>query len=122
MVTRFTERKKNTHNSIQVVQFNSFDVESGTDCSFDYVKILHGMNSDGTNIGKYCDANSPPAAGFTVPRGQMLFIIFVSNSESERTGFEISITRRESAGMQNIGVSFIFKPKLDNLNYLSFVT
>ncbi|KAG2458577.1 CUBN protein, partial [Polypterus senegalus] len=75
-----------TQSSGQVVTFSfeSFDIEGGSTCSFDYVELRDGASVSSPLIGKYCGTQMPPAAQSTQ---RSMHVRFVTDSSVSNHGF-----------------------------------
>ncbi|XP_041670250.1 cubilin [Cheilinus undulatus] len=69
--------------------FNSFDMESHSSCSFDYLEIRNGSTADSPLIDKYC-GNTVPSPVF--PESNELYLRFKSDYSNARDGFEATWT------------------------------
>ncbi|XP_029134023.2 cubilin [Labrus bergylta] len=69
--------------------FNNFDLESHTDCGFDYLEIRNGSTADSPLIDRYC-GNTVPSPIF--PQSNQLYLRFKSDFSSARDGFEATWT------------------------------
>lgn len=43
-----------------ILEFQDFDVESSSECDYDYVEIFDGHDANSTSKGQYCGENKPP--------------------------------------------------------------
>uniref|UniRef100_A0A8C5HD89 Cubilin n=1 Tax=Gouania willdenowi TaxID=441366 RepID=A0A8C5HD89_GOUWI len=64
--------------------FTSFELESSSNCRYDYVKVYDGDNTNFPLVGTYCGNNIP--APF-VSSGNILTVRFVTDSSVQRRGF-----------------------------------
>ncbi|XP_059183305.1 cubilin [Centropristis striata] len=69
--------------------FNSFDVESHSQCEFDYLEIRNGSTSSSPLIGRFC-GNTLPSPIF--PQSNQLYLRFKSDYSASRDGFEATWT------------------------------
>ena len=71
-----------------ILDFLHFDLESGTSCDYDLVKIFDGNSTKATQIGRtygYCGKRAPPVITIA-SSGNSLLIVFVSNEENTKSG------------------------------------
>ena len=61
----------------------TMDLEYCTLCHCDYVEVREGASSDGTLIGRFCEANKVAVYS----EGNRMWIKFKSDSANERRGF-----------------------------------
>ncbi len=71
--------------------FTSFDVETGTNCNKDYLKIYDGTSVFSPLIGTYCGTTSPGTITATNDAGAILFV-FHSNSTVNGGGWAANIS------------------------------
>uniref|UniRef100_A0A8C4D9G2 Cubilin n=1 Tax=Dicentrarchus labrax TaxID=13489 RepID=A0A8C4D9G2_DICLA len=64
--------------------FNSFELESSSNCRYDYVKVYDGDNSNFPLVGTFCGSFIP---SYFVSTGNFLTIHFVTDSAVQRRGF-----------------------------------
>ncbi|XP_022107899.1 cubilin-like isoform X2 [Acanthaster planci] len=65
--------------------FNSFSLESATNCIFDYVQIYdNATNAASPDLGRYCGSDSPPVL---TTSGNIMTVIFHTDSSVAREGF-----------------------------------
>uniref|UniRef100_A0A669EKT9 Cubilin n=1 Tax=Oreochromis niloticus TaxID=8128 RepID=A0A669EKT9_ORENI len=69
--------------------FNNFDVESHTDCQFDYLEIRNGSTADSPLIGKFCGSTLPSPV---FPQSNQLYLRFKSDFSYSRDGFDATWT------------------------------
>ena len=70
-----------------VLTFQDFDLEPHKECRYDYVQVRNGGNIDSEIIGKYCGDDNP---GVIKSTGTALLIEFVSDTNTQATGFKAS--------------------------------
>ncbi len=70
--------------------FNSFNLETSTNCIKDYLKIYNGSSQFSPLIGTYCGTSSPGTVSATNEEGVLLFI-FHSNSVLNLSGWAADI-------------------------------
>ncbi|KAM6953504.1 cubilin [Aplochiton taeniatus] len=80
---------KAPQNSSISLFFNSFDLESHTSCSFDYLEVRNGSTPDSPLIGKFCGGTLPNPV---FPGSNQLYLRFKSDFSSTRDGFEATWT------------------------------
>uniref|UniRef100_A0A671XF34 Cubilin n=1 Tax=Sparus aurata TaxID=8175 RepID=A0A671XF34_SPAAU len=80
---------KAPQNSIISFFFNSFDVESHSNCQFDYLEIRNGSTADSPLIGKFCGSTLPSPV---FPQSNLLYLRFKSDFSHARDGFEATWT------------------------------
>ncbi|KAM8810851.1 cubilin [Eudromia elegans] len=66
--------------------FTAFDLESGSDCNLDYLKLYDGPDAESNLIGTFC-GQTLPAAGSTT--GTSLHVVFSSDGLNARSGFQM---------------------------------
>ncbi|XP_013797015.2 cubilin [Apteryx mantelli] len=66
--------------------FTAFDLESGSDCDLDYLKLYDGPDAQSNLIGTFC-GQSLPLAGNTT--GTSLHVVFHSDGLNARSGFQM---------------------------------
>ncbi|KAJ3611231.1 hypothetical protein NHX12_021247, partial [Muraenolepis orangiensis] len=66
--------------------FTAFQLESTYACSYDYVKLYNGPNTQAPLIGTFCGATPPPANSTT---GSSLTLVFRSDSSVSLLGFQM---------------------------------
>uniref|UniRef100_A0A3Q1IYA9 Uncharacterized protein n=1 Tax=Anabas testudineus TaxID=64144 RepID=A0A3Q1IYA9_ANATE len=69
--------------------FNSFDLESHTDCRFDYLEVRNGSTADSPLIGTFCGSTLPSPI---FPKSNLLYLRFKSDFSSARDGFDATWT------------------------------
>lgn len=72
--------------------FDTFDLESHDNCSFDFVEIRNGLSANASLIGIYC--------GFRAPRnirseGSAMWVRFVSDKSAQRAGFSAKVIKEQ---------------------------
>ena len=73
------------------VEFNSFHVESATNCIYDYLEIYDAANTSSGFIGKYCGTDNPGIITATNPQGALTFF-FHADGGVEEFGWDATIT------------------------------
>ena len=68
------------------LHFTDFDIEFHTECSYDSVKIYDGASPSARLLGTYCGSDTP---GYITFAGNMLFVIFTSDSLKRSDGFKV---------------------------------
>lgn len=76
--------------STLTVNFNYFDLEAESFCSYDGLSVYDGPNNSSPLIGTYCGGNPPPAS--ITSTGSSIFLSFYSDQSVVGDGFEISWT------------------------------
>lgn len=71
-------------NHIIQLTFDSFDLETGAQCYFDYVRVIDGISNTGSDIGTYCGNRIPPIIHSTT---DVLTINFKSDGSLQGDGF-----------------------------------
>ncbi|XP_041824165.1 cubilin [Melanotaenia boesemani] len=71
-------------NRVINLTFSSFDLESSSNCYYDYVKIYDGDNMNFPLAGKFCGVSIP---SYFVSSGNFLTVQFVTDSVVQRSGF-----------------------------------
>lgn len=69
--------------------FNSFDVESHPNCSFDYLEVRNGSTADAPLLGKFCGPSVPSPV---FPQSNQLYLRFKSDPSNSRDGFDATWT------------------------------
>uniref|UniRef100_A0A3B4F981 Cubilin n=1 Tax=Pundamilia nyererei TaxID=303518 RepID=A0A3B4F981_9CICH len=69
--------------------FNNFDVESHSNCQFDYLEIRNGSTADSPLIGKFCGSTLPSPV---FPQSNQLYLRFKSDFSYSRDGFDATWT------------------------------
>ncbi|XP_047205867.1 cubilin [Girardinichthys multiradiatus] len=69
--------------------FNNFDVESHSNCGFDYVEIRNGSTADSQLIGRFCGQALPSPI---FPHFNQLYLRFKSDFSAARDGFDATWT------------------------------
>ncbi|TNN61141.1 Cubilin [Liparis tanakae] len=69
--------------------FNSFDIESHSQCEFDYLEIRNGSTADSPLIGRFCGSTLPSPV---FPQSNLLYLRFKSDYSMSRDGFEATWT------------------------------
>uniref|UniRef100_A0A3P8P3D4 Cubilin n=1 Tax=Astatotilapia calliptera TaxID=8154 RepID=A0A3P8P3D4_ASTCA len=69
--------------------FNNFDVESHSNCQFDYLEIRNGSTADSPLIGKFCGSTLPSPV---FPQSNQLYLRFKSDFSHSRDGFDATWT------------------------------
>uniref|UniRef100_A0A3Q3W0B5 Cubilin n=1 Tax=Mola mola TaxID=94237 RepID=A0A3Q3W0B5_MOLML len=80
---------KAPQNSFISFFFNSFDVESHSNCQFDYLEIRNGSTADSPLIDRLCGSTLPSPI---FPQSNQLFLRFKSDFSQARDGFEATWT------------------------------
>ncbi|MGY8989610.1 MAG: CUB domain-containing protein, partial [Flavobacteriales bacterium] len=68
------------------INFTMFDLETSTNCIYDYVEIFDGLNTSATSLGQFC--NSSP--GTIISSGGAITIYLHADGGLEAAGFEMS--------------------------------
>ena len=71
------------------MSFSSFNLESHSSCSYDYVELRDGIGSGSSLLGKFCGSSTPPEK--TAESGTMQ-ITFKSDGSNSKSGFRASLT------------------------------
>nr|XP_033495310.1 cubilin [Epinephelus lanceolatus] len=69
--------------------FNNFDLESHTDCRFDYLEIRNGSTADSPLFDRFCGSTLPSPI---FPQSNLLYLRFKSDFSNARDGFEATWT------------------------------
>ncbi|XP_074549445.1 cubilin [Halichoeres trimaculatus] len=69
--------------------FNNFDLESHSNCDFDFLEIRNGSAADSPLIDRYCGSTVPNPI---FPKSNELYIRFKSDYSNARDGFEATWT------------------------------
>ncbi|CAM9531973.1 unnamed protein product [Lampetra fluviatilis] len=69
--------------------FNTFDLETHSNCNYDYVAVHDGSNEHAPLLAKLCGTALPPALAAT---GNELFVRFRSDGSVQRHGFSASFS------------------------------
>ncbi len=73
------------------INFTSFDIESSSSCSYDYLKIYNGPNTSSPLIGTYCGTTSPGLITSTHLSGALTFE-FKSDVSGNGAGWSANIS------------------------------
>lgn len=73
------------------INFNSFNVEPNSTCSWDYLQIYNGTSVNSTLVGTYCGTTIPPAFTATNPDGAIT-IKFKSDGVVTKPGWDADIS------------------------------
>ena len=79
-----------------ILDFLHFDLEWHTTCDYDSVKIYDGNSTKATQIGRtygYCGKKVPPTLTIA-STGNSLLIVFVSDGDGTRSGFNATYRGR----------------------------
>ncbi|KAI0218535.1 Exoskeleton protein RP43 [Lamellibrachia satsuma] len=78
------------------LHFSKFDLESGSSCTYDRVKIYDGSSASAQLKGSYCGSNTPADVESS---GSTMFVSFTSDYSVTQSGFEIrySLVSRSSS-------------------------
>uniref|UniRef100_A0A3Q3MXM2 Cubilin n=1 Tax=Mastacembelus armatus TaxID=205130 RepID=A0A3Q3MXM2_9TELE len=69
--------------------FNNFDLESHSNCDFDYLEIRNGSTADSPLIHRLCGSSLPSPI---FPQSNLLYLRFKSDFSNARDGFEATWT------------------------------
>lgn len=69
--------------------FSDFDVESHSNCDFDYLEVRNGSTADSPLIGRFCGSTLPSPI---FPQSNLLYLRFKSDYSYARDGFEATWT------------------------------
>ncbi|XP_027132680.1 cubilin, partial [Larimichthys crocea] len=69
--------------------FNNFDMESHSNCEFDYLEIRNGSTANSPLIGRFCGSTLPSPI---FPQSNQLYLRFKSDFSHARDGFEATWT------------------------------
>lgn len=78
------------------LHFESFSLEEGPDCMFDYIEIFDGSRDTDPKFGRWCSSNVPPD---TISTANAMLIVFKTDFSGNRAGFKAKY---------EIGNSFLF--------------
>ncbi|XP_077993791.1 cubilin-like [Glandiceps talaboti] len=77
-------------NQVVKLTFTStFDIETSTDCTNDYIEVRDGLLSEASLIGRYCGSTKP---GDITSSSNTMYVLFHSDSGNGGTGFSASYT------------------------------
>ncbi|XP_041372182.1 cubilin-like [Gigantopelta aegis] len=65
--------------------FTTFDLETGTTCSYDFVEIRDGISPDSNSLGRFCGRDNPAPVQST---GNQMYIVFSSDASITGVGFQ----------------------------------
>lgn len=83
------------------VIFNSFNIESSTNCTVDYLKIYNGSTTSSPLMGAYCGTTSPGNVVSSSEDGTLTFE-FVSNNFGSAPGWDASISCDSGVGIPTL--------------------
>mgnify|MGYP000018708000 CR=1 FL=1 len=84
-------------------QFNSFNLEYGSTCQYDYVEIRNGDQADSALVGKYCGITMPPPVTST---HNHLWVHFFSDEAVTQSGFRLAYDATlEGCGGELVGAA-----------------
>ena len=119
--------KLSSNTSIVNISFTSFELQSGFDsgCSTydDYLEMFDGYNvSDGVSLGRFCGSKALP---HIYTRGNMLTIVFNSNSYATEKDFSAAYSSVSNSGMlkfcsANCKRIALVRIRLESFNTLHF--
>ncbi|XP_070708966.1 cubilin [Pempheris klunzingeri] len=69
--------------------FNNFDVESHSNCEFDYLEVRNGSTADSPLLGRFCGSTLPSPI---FPQFNLLYLRFKSDFSHAQDGFEATWT------------------------------
>lgn len=82
-----------TESNYQVaLAFDTFDLESHDNCSFDFVEIRDGLSPDSPLIGVYCGFNVPDNIQST---SNQMWVRFVTDKSAQRAGFSAKVIKEQ---------------------------
>jgi M6 family metalloprotease-like protein len=87
-----------TANNYMVADFVSFDLETDSACSNDYLEIYNGPTTSSPLMGVYCGTNSPGHVQASDPSGALTFK-FHSNSSVTAPGWEAYLSCSATPGV-----------------------
>jgi PKD repeat protein len=88
-----------TNGDYVTIDFQFFDVEYETNCSYDYLEIYDGNSTNNALIGTYCGTNSPGFVSAEDNSSGALTLKFHSDSYSEGMGWEATIACENHVGI-----------------------
>lgn len=83
-----------------LLEFISFDVETGPSCTYDNLKVYDGPDAFSPLIGTYCNSTPPPST--IESTGGAITIVFSSDWVVNNVGFEIDWSCTEA--IDNSGI------------------
>ena len=82
-MVRFAEGKS------VIIEFKGkFEIESSSECTFDFIEIINGLDYNSTRIAKLCGRTKPES--ITID-GNIMRIRFHSDSSSNKQGFSLKV-------------------------------
>ncbi|MEW5845134.1 MAG: C25 family cysteine peptidase [Bacteroidota bacterium] len=73
------------------VEFQTFDVESHSTCSYDRLLVFDGPNTQSPQLGTYCGSSLPPVFTATSTTGELTFQ-FISDANTLGSGWKAKVT------------------------------
>uniref|UniRef100_A0A8C6U660 CUB domain-containing protein n=1 Tax=Neogobius melanostomus TaxID=47308 RepID=A0A8C6U660_9GOBI len=103
------------------LSFSSFDLESSSDCRYDYVKVrlYDGDSTHWPLVGTFCGSSVP---SFFVSSGNFLTVVFKTDSSVQRAGFNatyMSVPRESILPCIRLGaITFFFYTDTSTILFL----
>ncbi|HPD96391.1 MAG TPA: C25 family cysteine peptidase [Tenuifilaceae bacterium] len=98
---KYSEQKVN-------IKFETFNVESYTNCSYDYFEIFDGPNTQSTLIGKYCGSTLPDEYTSTSTNGELTFL-FHSDGDVVQQGWKAKLNAEGTVTKYNVMATILGK-------------
>lgn len=86
------------------VEFINFDIETYTNCGYDYLKIFDGSTTSATLLNKYCGTTNPPSFTSTSANGELTFQ-FYSDGGINNAGWKAKITSVNTQTLYTLSVN-----------------
>lgn len=86
------------------VEFINFDIETYTNCGYDYLKIFDGSTTSATLVNKYCGTTNPPSFTSTSANGELTFQ-FYSDGGINNAGWKAKITSVNTQTLYTLSVN-----------------
>ena len=86
------------------LHFIEFDLEPSQECSYDYIAIFDGTNSNATSLGRFCGSKVPHTITSSLNKA---FMIFKTDASVQRKGFKAHYSTGNSRSTKIISLELI---------------
>lgn len=86
------------------VEFQTFDVESHSTCSYDRLIVFDGPNTQSPQLGTYCGSSLPPNFSATSSTGELTFQ-FISDANTLGAGWKAKVTSTGSTSNYPLSIN-----------------